>query len=88
MSFYSNIVKCSEKYIQLLHPLCVTVATRFGQKLLAHFRRKQNEVVFNDPTNIKEITEREMAGLQCLAGYVVTSLIRKVKKTSWRLRVK
>ena len=58
------------------------------KKLLVHFRRKQNEVVFNDPTNIKEITEREMAGLQCLAGYVVTSLIRKVKKTSWRLRVK
>ena len=79
MSFYSNIVKCSEKYIQLPHPLCVTVATRFGEKLLAHFRRKQNEVVFNDPTNIKEITEREMGGLQYLAGYVVTSLINKIK---------
>ena len=41
MSFNSNIVKCSEKYIQLPHPLCVTVATRFGEKLLAHFRRKK-----------------------------------------------
>ena len=36
MSFNSNIVKCSEKYIQLPHPLCVTVATRSGEKLLAH----------------------------------------------------
>ena len=45
MPFYSNIVKCSEKYIKLPHPLCVTVATRFGEKLLAHFRRKQNELV-------------------------------------------
>ena len=71
MSFYSNTVKCSEKYIQLSHPLCVTVATRFGEKLLADFRRKQNEVVFNDLTNIKEITEQEMGGLQYLAGYVV-----------------
>ena len=72
MSFYSNIVKCSEKYIQLPHPLCITVATRFGEELLARFRRrKQNEVVFNDSTNIKEITEREMGGLQYLAGYVV-----------------
>ena len=79
MSFYSNIVKCSEKYIQSPHPLCVTVATRFGEKLLTHFRRKQNKVVFNDPTNIKEITEREMGGLQYLARYVVTSLINKIK---------
>ena len=30
------------------------------KKLLVHFRRKQNEVVFNDPTNIKDVTEREM----------------------------
>ena len=43
MSFNSNIVKCSEKYIQLPHPLCVTVATRFGEKLLTHFRRKENK---------------------------------------------
>ena len=47
------------------------MATRFGVKLLADFRRKQNEVVFNDPTNIKEITEQEMGGLQYLAGYNV-----------------
>ena len=43
MSFNSNVVKCSEKYIQLPHPLCVTVATRFGEKLLTHFRRKENK---------------------------------------------
>ena len=49
------------------------------KKLLAHFRRKQNDVVFNDATNIKEITEREMGGLQYLAGYVAISLINKIK---------
>ena len=38
-----------------------------------------NELVFSDPTNIKEITEREMRGLQYLAGYVVSSLINKIK---------
>ena len=37
MPFYSNIVKCSEKYIQLPHPLCVTVATRFGKKTFSPF---------------------------------------------------
>ena len=79
MSFYSNIVKYSEKYIQLPHTFCVTVATRFGGKLLANFKRKQNRVVFNDPTKIKEITEREIGGLQYVAGYVVTSLINKIK---------
>ena len=36
-SFYSIIAKCSEKYVQLPRPLCVTVATRFGEKLLAQF---------------------------------------------------
>ena len=55
------------------------MVTRFGEKLLAHIRRKQNEVVFNDPINIKEIIEREMGGLQYLAGYAVTSLINKLK---------
>ena len=79
MSLYSNILKCSEKYIQLPHPLRVTLATRFDEKLLAHFRRKQNEVVFNDPINIKEIIEREMGGLQYLTEYAVTSLINKLK---------
>ena len=79
MSLYSNILKCSEKYIQLPHPLCVTLATRFGEKLLAHFRSKQDEVVFNDPINIKEIIEREMGGLQYLTEYAVTSLINKLK---------
>ena len=49
------------------------------KKLLAHFRRKQNDVVFNDATNIKEITEREMGCLQYLAGYIVISLINKIK---------
>ena len=83
MTFYSDIVKCSEKYVQLPHPLCVTAATRFGEKLLAHFRRKQNEVVFNDPTNINEITEREMGAIQYLATYVVTSLIYKIKSTKY-----
>ena len=61
-----------------------SVATRFGEKLLAHFRREQNELVFNDPTNIKEITEREMGGFQYLAGYVVTSLINKIKSNKHR----
>ena len=79
MSFYSNIVKYSEKYIQLPHPFCVTVATKFGEKLLANFKRKRNRVVFNDPTKIKQITEREMGGLQYVAGYIVTSLINKIK---------
>ena len=55
------------------------MVTRFGEKLLAHIRRKQNEVVFNDPINIKEIIEREMGGLQYLAGYAGTSLINKLK---------
>ena len=85
MSFYSNILKCSEKFIQLHHPLCVTLATRFGEKLLAHSRRKQSEVAFNDPTNIKKITEREMGGLQYLAEYVVTSLINKMKSKNHRV---
>ena len=79
MSFYSNIVKYSEKYIQLPHPFCVTVATKFGEKLFANFKRKRNRVVFNDPTKIKQITEREMGGLQYVAGYIVTSLINKIK---------
>ena len=67
------------KVYSVAPPNVCSVATRFGEKLLAHFRREQNELVFNDPTNIKEITEREMGGLQYLARYVVTSLINKIK---------
>ena len=67
------------KVYSIPHPLCVTVATRFGEKLLGRFRRKQSEVVFNDPTSIMEITKREMGSLNYLEGYVVISLTNKIK---------
>ena len=56
---YSNIAKCSEKYIQLPNPLRVAVATRFGEKLLAHFRRKQIEVVFNDQPTLRKLLKEK-----------------------------
>ena len=59
MSFNSNVVKCSEKYIQLPHPLCVTVATRFGEKLLSHFRRKKMRLyLMIQPTLRKLLKEK------------------------------
>ena len=39
--------------------LIAPAAVNISKQLLAHFRRKQNEVVFNDPTNIKEILKEE-----------------------------
>ena len=44
---------------------------KIWRKLLIHF--KQNELLFEDTTNIKEITEREIEGMQHLAGYAVTT---------------
>ena len=37
MSFHSNVVKYSEKYIQLYHPQYVIMANRFWEKRLAYF---------------------------------------------------
>ena len=77
ISFYSNIIKYTQKYIQLHHPFCVIVAIRFGEELLVYFKRKQNEVLFEDPSKVKDITERKMKGLRYLAGYVVTASHKK-----------
>ena len=37
MSFYSNIVKCSEKYIQLAHQLCVYCGNKIWRKTFSPF---------------------------------------------------
>ena len=58
--FWSILHVILFKYLRMFRKVCLITppimcycGRTFGEKLLAHFRRKQNEVVFNDPTNIK-----------------------------------
>ena len=45
--------------IYTVRPLHAIVTSKFGEKLLVYFKRKQNEILFEDSNNVKEITERD-----------------------------
>ena len=66
MSFHSIVVKYSEKYIQLYHPQYVIMATDFGKNVQPILR------LFQDPTKIEQITEKDTERPQYLTAYVVT----------------
>ena len=76
ISFYSNIVKCSRKYIQLPHPLCVTMATRFWGKLLPILEGNKMRLYLMIQQGNYWMRNGESS---YLAGYVVTSMINKIK---------
>ena len=67
------------KIYSITPPIVCYCGNKIWRKTFIPFQKEKNEVVFNDPANIKEIAEREMGGIQHLTGYVVTSLINKIK---------
>ena len=71
----------AKKYFDSLDfPMCTLVATRLGDKILAHY----NLPLKYEPV-VKPVTERDMDALQYLSGYVIHSLVRKIHKfTNWR----
>ena len=80
-SFYAKVVKGADKLIQFCHHrLCVLVATRLAEKLLVFSKNSLSQNLDN-VWKVTEVTEREMGGLQYLAGYVIANLIKKLKLT-------
>ena len=79
--FYQLIVMDAKKYFNSLDfPMCTLLATRLGDKILAHYSRPAEYKIV-----IKPVTERDMQALQYLSGYVIHSLVRKIHKfTNWR----
>ena len=56
-------------------PLCTLFAKTLGDKILCHFTKIDEPI-----SSVKPISEREMGGLQYLAGYVIRKLMLAAKK--------
>ena len=72
-SFYSIVVLNASKYLPELERRASTLlAQKLADKLFNHFKPKEIPDV-----EIPPATEKEMGGLQYLAGYVVKKILKK-----------
>ena len=72
-SFYSIVVLNASKYLpELERPTSTLLAQKLADKLFNHFKPKEIPDV-----DIPPVTEKEMGGLQYLAGYVVKKMLKK-----------
>ena len=72
-SFYSIVVLNASKYLpELERPASTLLAQKLADKLFNHFKPKEIPDV-----EIPPVTEKEMGGLQYLAGYVVKKILKK-----------
>ena len=77
--FFATITQNSGLYFpELPHPSCVTFALKLSDKLLAKSQPNFDAQAEHNPTD--ELSDKELGGLQYLAGYVIKNLIRKAKK--------
>ena len=75
-SFYSTIVVKADMYLpNLPKPNCTLLATALAEKLYSYFKRSPKTVIVKP----KEITEKEIGGIQYLAGYVIRKFLKKAK---------
>ena len=82
--FYGKIVLQSEKYVGVKNPQSMLITSKIAEKLLHYFKVLQNwgegSLSSSSETEIHiSLSERELHGLQYLAGYVVSNLMKKVK---------
>ena len=83
-SFYGKIVLQSEKYAGVKNPQSMLITSKIAEKLLHYFKVLQHcgegSLSSSSETEIHiSLSERELHGLQYLAGYVVSNLMKKVK---------
>ena len=77
-SYYSIIVLFADTYfLNLEKHLCTLLATKTGDKIFCYFKTP-SQFPHEAPT---PISEKEMNGLQYLAGYVVKRFLRRAKNS-------
>ena len=77
--FYSTIALNASDYLpDLEKPACTLFATKLADKLF-HFYKHPTQSVEARPTII---SEKEMGGLEYLAGYVVKKFLKKIRNSS------
>ena len=80
-SYFSKIVINANIYFQLSGPECTLFAKTLADKILCHFSKTNS----GEPVeSFKPISEREMGGLQYLAGYVLRKLKSAAQKNKNR----
>ena len=81
-SFYGKIVLNASSYFQIERPACTLLAKTLGDKLLCRFSSNAKQTIGN--LSMKPISEREISGLQYLAGYIVRKFTILAKKNKNR----
>ena len=81
---YGKIVLQSEKYVGVKNPQSMLITSKIAEKLLHYFKVLQHcgegSLSSSSETEIHiSVSERELHGVQYLAGYVVSNLMKKVK---------
>ena len=83
-AFYGKIVLESEKYVGVKNPQSTLITSKIAEKLLYYFKVFQQDEKSSSSSSSEaeqhvSLSERELHGLQYLAGYVVSNLMKKVK---------
>ena len=82
--FYDKIVLQSEKYLGLKNPQSPLITSKIAEKLLNYFKvfQQGGEGSLSSSSEAQQhisMSEMEFHGLQYLAGYVVSNLMKKVQ---------
>ena len=82
--FYGKIVLESEKYAGVKNPQSTLITSKIAEKLLHYFKVLQQggEGSLSSSSEAEQhlsLSERELHGLQYLAGYVVSNFMKKVE---------
>lgn len=85
-AFYCSVVKHAQEYFPTLSPKAATLfATTLANKLLEHAKQSYKSSELCQPNSSQPLTERELAGLQYLGGYVFRNLYRRLHKSqTWK----
>ena len=94
--FYGKIVLESEKYAGVKNPQSTLITSKIAEKLLHYFKVLQQggEGSLSSSSEAEQhlsLSERELHGLQYLAGYVVSNFMKKVKNDKiivlWKIKI-
>ena len=78
-TYYDNVVYNGEQLFTLETDILRLLLVKLANPLMIRFQNKESNQIVED--NAHNISDRQLAGLQYIAGYVISKLYKKIQKS-------
>ena len=82
-TYYGNVVYNGEQLLTLETDISRLLLVKLADPLMIRFQNKESNQVVED--NAHNISDRQLAGLQYIAGYVISKLYKKIQKSNTKV---